>query len=460
MVQEDLVTLQRTATILTRFRGDSLRNRFVMGAFWSLAGAAVSRGVTMAAAVVVGRALGATGFGELGMIQSTQGLFGVFAGAGLGLAATKHVAEYRTRDWPKAGRCMVLCTRIAVVSGLAAAVVLFVLSGWLASSVLHAPHLVVELRVATGLVLLGAINGVQTGAIAGLENFRTIAGISVIRAGFLFAATVAGVLLAGLMGAVVGLVSAEAVAVVSNHLALRRLHPRPSSRREGAGDLNWREFTGVWRFSLLALLSSLSTMPALWFTNLVLVSQANGYAALGVFNAAERWRQVLLFLPASLSPIILSLLSNLHGTDDTGSYRRVVGMNLWLTAATVLLPAAALALLCRPAMALFGADYEGGWSTLSILAASAVAVVLNNLLGQVLISKAAIWCRFLLDVLLAALLALVSWWLIPVWRENGLALGHLVAYSAAALALLIPARYYLRRPVVARATVSDDGRGS
>ena len=49
-----------------------------------------------AAFVLAGRLLGTAGFGEVGMIQSTQGLFGVLAGAGLGLAATKYVAEYRS----------------------------------------------------------------------------------------------------------------------------------------------------------------------------------------------------------------------------------------------------------------------------------------------------------------------------------------------------------------------------
>jgi len=37
--------------------------------------------------------LGTVGFGELGVIQSTVGMFGVFAGLGLGMTATKYVAS-------------------------------------------------------------------------------------------------------------------------------------------------------------------------------------------------------------------------------------------------------------------------------------------------------------------------------------------------------------------------------
>src|SRR5437764_513589 len=60
------------------FPAGSLRARFARGAFWSLIGAAVSQGLGMFAEVVVARRLGKTTFGELGMIESTVGLFGVF----------------------------------------------------------------------------------------------------------------------------------------------------------------------------------------------------------------------------------------------------------------------------------------------------------------------------------------------------------------------------------------------
>src|SRR5712664_1663 len=115
---------------------DSLATHFAIGAFWALVGAVVSRGLTLASSVVAGRLLGPTGFGEIGMIQSTQGLFGIVAGAGLGLAATKFVAEFRSTDPVKTRRCATLATTIALVSGTVMALVLLALSRGLASSVL------------------------------------------------------------------------------------------------------------------------------------------------------------------------------------------------------------------------------------------------------------------------------------------------------------------------------------
>jgi len=103
-------------------------------------------------------------------------------------------------------------------------------------------------------------------------------------------------------------------------------------------------------------------------------------------------------------------------------------------------------MLCAPsAMALFGDEYRQGGTTLVILSASSIAVVLNNLLGQILVSRGAIAGRFALDVLLAGILALASWQLIPVYREEGMALGSLIAFAATSAVLIATTAYLMRK---------------
>jgi O-antigen/teichoic acid export membrane protein len=420
--------------VLSAVASESITTRFAIGAFWALVGAVLSRGLTLASSVLAGRLLGTTGFGEIGMVQSTQGLFGVVAGAGLGLAATKFVAEFRSTDSARTGRCVTLATTIALVSGALMALVLLALSGVMAGTVLRAPHLTAELRIATGLVLFGTINGVQTGALVGFGDFRTLAVLSTIRGICLCSFLIAGIAIDGVRGGVVGLVLTEAIAVLANHLALRRVRPAAVAWPDRAAA--WGELRLMCRFSGWSLLGSICTMSAMWFANLVLVAQPDGYAALGVFNAAERWRQLLLFLPASFSPVILTMLSNLHGRSEPDAYRRLFGLNLAVSVGVVALPSIAVMWWAAPAMGLFGDTYAGGRTTLLILSASSVAVVLNNLFGQVLVSRGAVRGRFLLDALLAATLALASWQLIPAYREEGMALGSAIAFALTAVAVV------------------------
>ena len=437
-----VTTAARSGLALSAAPGDSIARHFAIGAFWALVGAVVSRGLTLASSVVAGRLLGTTGFGEIGMIQSTQGLFGIVAGAGLGLAATKFVAEFRSTDPARTGRCATLATTIASVSGTVMALVLLALSGVMASSVLRAPHLTVELQVATGLVLFGTINGVQTGALVGLGDFRTLAVLSGIRGVCLCGLLIVGITLGGVLGGVIGLVLTEAIAVLANHVALRRVLPATVTWR--AGRAVWSELALMCRFSGLSLLGSICTMSAMWFANLMLVAQPDGYASLGIFNAAERWRQLLLFLPASFSPVILTSLSNLHGRNDPDAYRRLFGLNLAVSVGVVVIPSIGIVLWAPSAMGLFGDEYRAGGMTLVILAASSVVVVLNNLLGQVLVSRGAMMGRLVLDVLLAAVLALASWQLIPLYREQGMALGSLIGFAVTSAALVATTGYLMR----------------
>ena len=113
-----------------RLRSSPLGMRLAWGAFWSLAGAVISRGLALLSSILVARLLGKTGFGELGMIQSTVGMFGAFAGFGLGLTATKHVAEFRQKDPVKAGRILALANIIALASGGIMTVALLVMAPW------------------------------------------------------------------------------------------------------------------------------------------------------------------------------------------------------------------------------------------------------------------------------------------------------------------------------------------
>lgn len=135
-----------------RIETSPLGYRLAKGAFWSLVGALTSRGLVVLSSIFVARMLGKTGFGELGIIQSTIGMFGVFAGFGLGLTSTKYIAEFRVKNPDKAGRIMALSSLVAALSGGVMAVLLLVHAPWLATHALAAPQLSSLLQVDKSIV--------------------------------------------------------------------------------------------------------------------------------------------------------------------------------------------------------------------------------------------------------------------------------------------------------------------
>ncbi len=81
-----------------RLAHSPLARRFLGGAAWSILGAVVSSGITLGMLMLLARVLGRETYGQFVVIQGTLGMAGVFAGFGIGTAATRYAAELRMRD--------------------------------------------------------------------------------------------------------------------------------------------------------------------------------------------------------------------------------------------------------------------------------------------------------------------------------------------------------------------------
>jgi O-antigen/teichoic acid export membrane protein len=413
----------------------SLRARFALGAFWSLAGAVLSRGFLLAASVVCARLLGEAGFGALGMIQSTVGMFGVFAGLGLGLTATKYVAEFRQSDPERAGRILGLSAAAAFFAGLLMAAALVLLAPFLSKTVLQAPPLAGPLALGAGLVFFGAINGAQTGALAGCEAFSAIARVNLWSGVLSFPLIVFGVASDGLSGAIAGMVAALAINWFLNHRALARECARAGIPRGLAGC--GREWPILHQFCLPALLASVVVAPGLWLSSALLARQPHGYTQLGLYTAADKWRLLILFVPTSISTTTLPVLSNLYGEGDGRGFRGVFRANLLLNAGLALLLALLVALFAAPILSIYGPAFLAGRTVLIVLAFAALPGVLNTVLGQPLVAARFMWWRFAFDLLLVGSLLGLAWLLVPRWGALGLASAYAVAFSITSLGLFL-----------------------
>jgi O-antigen/teichoic acid export membrane protein len=413
----------------------SLRARFAVGAFWSVLGAVISRGIVLAASVVCAWFLGKEGFGALGMIQSTAGMFGIFAGLGLGLTATKYVSEFRRQDPLRAGRILALSTSAAIVSGSVITVLMILLSPYLAKHVLAAPQLAIPLAIGSGLAFFGAINGAQTGALAGFEAFRTIARVNIFSGLASFPLIVIGVWRGSLQGAIWGSVATLAINWALNNRALRRECAKANISHQLAGCR--RELGILHRFSLPAFLASMLVVAAIWVCNALLARQPQGYAELGLYAAADKWRLMIVFVPTYVCAMVVPVLSNLHGEGNGADFRRVFRANLQFNGSLALLAAAAIAVFAAPIMAVYGKSFCGGQVVLIVLAFSAIAEVLNFTLGQPLIAAHQMWWRCAFNLILVVVLVGLASLLIPKWGALGLATSYGIAYAATNLALFL-----------------------
>lgn len=425
-----------------RLEASPLGYRLAKGAFWSLAGTLISRGLGLCSSILVARMLGQVGFGEIGIIQSTLGMFGTFAGFGLGITATKYVAEFRIKSPARAGRIIALSSVVSWITGGVMALLLLVLGPWLATHTLAAPHLGGLLQIGSLLLLLGAINGAQTGALSGFEAFKSIARINLISGFFAFPLMVGGVWLWGVTGAVLGLIISQAVNCLLNFFALQTEARRAGVLLSYAGSGLEKEI--LWRFSLPAVGSGLFVGPVYWVCNSMLVNAPGGYAQMGVFNAANQWFGALLFLPGVLGQAALPVLAERLGQNDRAKARKVLGFYVKLNG-IVVAPIVLIGCLASPwIMASYGPSFRETWPTLVVVLSTAGLVALQTPVGEIIAASGRMWLGALMNAGWAAGFIGLTWGFVH-WGALGLAGARFGAYLLHATWVFWLAFYLLKR---------------
>ena len=386
--------------LLQRINESPIGLRLASGVFWSMAGAVISRGLMLAATVLVARMLGKEGYGELGMIQSTVGMFGIFAGFGLGLTATKHVAEFCQSDPARAGRIIGLSVMIAILTGGMMSFGLFLFAPWLAEQI-NAPHLAGLLRIGAVILFISALNGAQTGALSGFEAFKTIAHVNLFVGITSLPILVCGAYFGGLRGAVWALAINLCLNWLFNHLALRveaRRHNIPLTLADST-----REWSVIWSFSLPAVLSGILVGPVMWAVNAMLANQA-GYEQVGILTAVMSSQIILGFIGSMVNAPLFAVIASKSTDDNLFDDRQLTKTNLFST--WILISLFAVPLLCFPSVMefLYGQHYAGLQFRLSLafVVLNTCTIMYKQGITRLLMAHGHIWWTFLSNLLWAA----------------------------------------------------------
>ncbi|HEX4265931.1 MAG TPA: oligosaccharide flippase family protein [Verrucomicrobiae bacterium] len=410
-----------------RIEASPLAYRLARGAFWSLAGSLISRGMGLLAGVLVARLLGKHDYGQLGMVQSTTGMFGIFAGFGMGLTANKHVAEFKNKDQARAGRIICLSSLVSWTTGGLLTLVLLTFAPWLARNTLGSPQMTGLLQAGAWLLLLGGVNGAQTGALAGFEAFKTIARINLIAGLLAFPITLAGVWFGGVTGSVWALVVNLALNCVMNFVALRKEAARagvPLSYRHCT-----QEWPVLWSFSVPAVLGGAIAAPVTWAASAWLVNQADGYAQMGIFNAIYRIRIIPEMMLNMLLAPLLPVLSETFGLGNMQGYRKAVrsalAISLMVTVPFALLQIAVPSLTLLP----YGHAYAGHaavvqWSMFDL----AVMGLFNPLMNQIIVSMNRMWLGFAYSAGFSIIYGALAYVFVLRYGAAGLAAAGILAH--------------------------------
>lgn len=402
--------------------------RLLGGAFWILGGTALSRAISLLTNIVIARLLGIEDFGAYGILNSTLETFSLFGGLALGFTMIKYTAEYRVRDPVKAGQLLSSARFIAYVSAGLIAAGLLLFSDHLALSMLNRPDLGDLLKIGAAYLFISTINNIQLGTLAGFEAFRETAKINVVAGLLTPLITLPLVYWMDLTGAVLALV---AVALIS-YVYCSRVFTRQCEQHGIVVRLldrsSFNAMPELFAFSIPAFISWILVAPVAWLTQALLANQPEGYSELGLFNAANQWRQFVIFIPMMMSTVMLAVSADSYADAAGGAYRQAYRMNMTLTWSYAL-PAAVLVItLGGPLNSFFGAKFVDAVWLIPPLIAAAFFSVLNTVASSAVTGAGRMWVEAALNLVWAVVLMATSFWLVPVYGAMGLAYASLISH--------------------------------
>lgn len=400
----------------------SLRQRILTGSLWSIAGAAVASGCAMAANVISARLLGAESYGQLAIVLATTNLFTTLFSSGLGMTATRFVAEHRNTDSGRAGRVIGMSWMVSLAVGAAAAILMLLISPWLSREVLGVPALSGAVALGAVVMFFAALNGAQTGALSGLEAFNWNAFGNLARGIGTLVFVTAGAVVAQLSGALTGYVLVGAATAIFYQFAVRR-----STRSAGipiSYKIERADLSVLWRFTLPVLITTFSFTPASWWSN-VLLARTSGYGEAGVFNGMFQWQLFILFFSSAIANVGFPMLANVRSERNPAKYKRCLALNFLMTTAPAAVIAIPVAIAAPSIAGMYGAAFEDGAVALRWIALASVIAAANISVGHLLWSLDASRLAVLLALLRGVTLVAAAFALAR-FGAAGLAGAHVV----------------------------------
>lgn len=420
----------------------SITKRLFRGAFWGGVATAGTRSLVLVSSFFLAHVLGKVKFGEYGVIHGTALTVGSLAGMGLGQTITKHIAELRQRDAERCGRILSLTFVVACFSAAIYGIGLYACAPLIATKALAAPHLSTLLQISAISVFFGVINSVQKCLLSGLEAFKDSSYVEIISGICQFALIVSGAWFWNLKGAIAGLAMSMVLTVALTSFAAYQV------RSESGLFYKWDGMFSEWRvlvnYSLPTFLILMCMGPINWITNAFLANQPNGYAELGVFNAAFQWQVALQLLAMVLCTAAVPVMSGQFGRGELQESRRVM-LGMVRGVALIIIPIAVILCFASPlVMRGYGSDFAGSYWVMVMLVVTGTFTALLTPVANMITASGRMWSGFLLNTGWVIAM-LTGGWLLVKWGAEGLALSRLLAAMIHGLATIAFVLWFYRK---------------
>lgn len=411
-----------------KYQNSPVVRRVFNGAFWSLTGIALAKAFVLIASIFCARILGSSHFGELGIVRSTIGMFVVLGASGLGYTANKYIAEFRAKGQKdRISNIYNLTFSFGIFIGLVITVSVFGGAKYISEVLLKNSHLCLSIRLGAILLFMSIFNSVQNGVITGFERFKIVAINTFISSFFESLGIVVGSYFYGIEGAIVGYGLSFVIWAIINFLSIRKIFLEEHIVIVHKL-LTQKDFSVIWNFSIPAMMNTIMVVPSFWLIKTMLVNYAS-FESLGIYEVADQWKVIVLFVPGAIANILLPIFSNIQGSGNNDSFSKTLRFSIIINGGIAFLLFLLVYVFKDFIISFYGKGYEN-ISILVVLCFSTIFSSMAQVLTLSLISLAKVWVSFMFNLIWAILLLGSSYVMLEYGlRASALAWANVIAYS-------------------------------
>jgi O-antigen/teichoic acid export membrane protein len=378
---------------LNRVQQSPIGKRIVSGTFWSVVGNGFGKMFTFIAMIFVARILGKEAFGEFGLVRSTAMTFVTFSSFGIGLTATKYIAELLHSDKERVGRIIGLNYLLSFFMSLIITVIFYFSIPGLCKLVLNAPNLVNEMRWGALSLFLMTFMSTQVGIMLGFQDFKGQASVALIVGFVAIPAYFIGAKFSGLHGTILALLFVTLTNVIINSIFIFS-NIKKRGLRYSFGDA-YKELPILWKFSLPVVLCSIIPSTGLWICQMIQRSQPNGAGELGLYFALMSLYSIVMFLPNMFINVMIPMTSEIQSQHNSIRFRKIIIVHSCFNIFIVSIIIFPIMFFSRQVMMCFGNEFIIDFKIMFLFGIYCLLSAFLGIICMIMVSTGHAWFNFI-----------------------------------------------------------------
>lgn len=401
---------------------------------WPILTVISTQGGSFLLSVLIARILGKEIFGLYGALISTASMTIGLAGSGLNIAATKYIAENKTKDIERAGTILALTQLITLLTSILYSFCLIIFAKSINENILKTDNDTLIYLIVPYVIFM-VLNISQIGALQGFENFKKIAYLSLLTTGCNLITIPALCYKFGIVGVAIAMGISSIITWYGYKLSIKKECRAFNIQIKYNVSSFKKEIKIIKDFFLPAIIAGISGTFTTWIGNMILIKSENGYSELAIFTAASTYRTLITLIPGIISRVYTPLICRSR-IENQNNYIKYIRENM-LISFLIACAACFFVIFLGPfLMGIFGKGFNSNMIVLSILGIVSVLDVFIASLYQIIFSLGKMKYQLIISLVWGLVILVGAKILCTSHGANGLAITYLLASVSSILIYL------------------------